>query len=366
MVRRALASSADWLARRSGVTARDERRLVRAAYAALLNRDPSDDEVAHWSGRLAEGMPWARFLTLLRNSPEAAGAGAAAFSRLDGVVEISLLADDPIPGAPLRFRASAADTVLLPSLLDTGGVWEPHMTRAVRALCAPGDRVVDAGANAGYFTVLMGALVGDAGRVLSMEPADEPRRWCEQNAALNGHGQTTVMPLALWSEPTTVQVRAVPWATTAAHVVTDPTTPLDEGEVAVDVPCTSLDALQQDGAFDDGRVSLVKLVVQGSEPQALRGMREVVARHRPAIICHVNAGCLAALGQGPRDIAREVDALGYRILMLPKDHQRAWGATLPPAADHPALGLREVPDLAALIDAAPAADDPVDIVALPR
>lgn len=366
MLRRVLAPAADWIARRSGVTARDERRLVRAAYAAILNRDPTDDEVAHWSGRLGEGMPWARFLTLLRNSPEAAEAGASALARLDGTVEISLLADDPIPGTPLRFRASAADTVLLPSLLDTAGVWEPHMTRAVRALCGPGDRAVDAGANSGYFTVLMGALTGDAGRVVALEPADEPRRWCEQNTTLNRQGATTVLPLALWSEPTTLQVRTVPWATTAAHVVTDPGLPLGEGEVAVDVPCTSLDALQDDGAFDDGRLALVKLVVQGSEPQALRGMREVAARHHPAIICHVNAVCLDALGQGPADIARELDALGYRMLMLPKDHQRAWAAALPAAPEHLALGLREVTDLPGLIAASPAADDPVDLVALPR
>ena len=365
MLRRVLAPAADWIARRSGVTARDERRLVRAAYAAVLNRDATDDEVAHWAGRLAEGMPWSRFLTLLRNSPEAADAGASALARLDGTVEISLLVDEPIPGAPLRFSASAADSVLLPSLLDTGGVWDPHMTRAVRALCGPGDRAVDAGANSGYFTVVMGALVGAAGRVMALEPADEPRRWCERNALLNGHAGTTVMPLALWSEPTTLQVRAVPWATTAAHVVTDPTVPLGEGEVATDVPCTSLDALQADGAFDGGRLALVKLVVQGSEPQALRGMREVAARHRPAIICHVNAVCLGALGQGPADIARELHAMEYRVLMLPKDHQRDWAATLPPAPDHPGLGLREVPDLAALIAAAPAADDPVDLVALP-
>lgn len=366
MLRRALAPAADWIARRSGVTARDERRLVRAAYAAILTRDPSDDELAHWTGRLDEGMPWARFLTLLRNSPEAAEAGASALARLDAELEISLLADQPIAGAPLRFRASAADTVLLPSLLDAGGVWEPHMTRAVRALCAPGDRAVDAGANSGYFTVLMGALTGDAGRVVALEPADEPRRWCERNAALNGHGSTRVLPLALWSEPTTLQVRAVPWATTAAHVVTDPSTPLGEGEVPTDVPCTSLDALQGEGVFDGGRLSLVKLVVQGSEPQALTGMREVVARHRPAIICHVNAVCLGALGQGPSDIAAAVDALGYRVLMLPKDHQRAWAESLPAAREHPGLGLREVDDLAALVAASPAADDPVDILALPR
>lgn len=365
MLRRALAPAADWIARRSGITARDERQLVRAAYAAILNRDPSDDEVRHWAGRLGEGMPWSRFLTLLRNSPEAAEAGTAALSRLDGVVEISLLSDDPLPGTPLRFRASAADTVLLPSLLDAGGVWEPHMTRAVRALCAAGDRAVDAGANSGYFTALMGGAVGPGGRVVALEPADEPRRWCEANAALNGHRWTTVLPLALWSEPTTLQVRAVPWATTAAHVVTDPATPLGEGEVATDVPCTSLDALQDEGAFDDGALTLVKLVVQGSEPQALRGMREVTRRHHPAIICHVNAGCLEALGQGPTDIAREIDALGYRMLMLPKDHQRGWSTQFPPASDHPALGLREVGDLAAVVAASPAADDPVDIVAIP-
>lgn len=281
-------SFADWAARRSGLAARDDRRLVRAAYAALLNRDPSPDELAHWCDRLAGGMTAARFLTLVRNSAEATAQGTASPAALDGLVEVTIAGHADLPGAPLRFQADAGDTVILPSLLDTGGVWEPHMTRAVIALAEEGTTMIDGGANAGYLSV-----------------------------------------------------RVVPWATTAGHIATDRAVPLAEGEVAVDVPCTSIDALAADGALGDTRVSLVKLVVQGSEPQALRGMREVAARHRPAVICHVNPQCLGQLGQGPSAISDELRALGYAMAMLPKDHQREWAAGFP------------------------AADDPVDILALP-
>lgn len=358
-------SFADWAARRSGLAARDDRRLVRAAYAALLNRDPSPDELAHWCDRLAGGMTAARFLTLVRNSAEATAQGTASLAALDGLVEVTIAGHADLPGAPLRFQADAGDTVILPSLLDTGGVWEPHMTRAVIALAEEGTTMIDGGANAGYFSVLMGAIAGPRGRVVAVEPAPDARRWCERNAAVNSHPWTTVVDAGLWSEPTTLQVRVVPWATTAGHIATDRAVPLAEGEVAVDVPCTSIDALAADGALGDTRVSLVKLVVQGSEPQALRGMREVAARHRPAVICHVNPQCLGQLGQGPSAISDELRALGYAMAMLPKDHQREWAAGFPAAGSHPALGLRRVDDLDALVRGNPAADDPVDILALP-
>ena len=45
------------------------------------------------------------------------------------------------------------------------------------------------------------------------------------------HG--SVLPVGLWDQPATLQIRVVEGATTAAHLVTDPALPLAPGEVAV-------------------------------------------------------------------------------------------------------------------------------------
>ncbi len=358
--------AADRVARASGLSAHEDRRLIRAAYAGLLGREPGDDEVAHWQRQLADGMTWARFITLMRTAPEFAGGQLKAIAALDGAVEVALVGGAPVGGRRVRFRTAAADTVVLPSLLDNDGWWEHHVTRALMALVRPGDVVVDGGANAGYMTVMAGALAGPTGQVVGVEPADEPRAWCQANLELNQMTHGSVLPVGLWDAPATLQIRVVEGATTAAHLVTDPSLPLAPGEVAVDdIACTSLDALAAEGAFDATRLRVVKLVVQGAEPRALRGMRDIADTAPPFIICHVNPRCLAALGHSPTDIADALDDLGYRLTILPKQRQQDWFAHLPMCDDFPELTLREVTDLPAAMAAVPTQDDPVELLAIP-
>ncbi len=339
--------------------------MILAAYAALLGREPSEQEISHWAGRMTDGMTWPRFLTLMRNAPEFTGSSLGHLAELSGEVELDLVGGDEINGDALRFRAPAGESVILPSLIDNAGQWEPHITRAMRAIVHPGDTVVDAGANSGYFTVLAGALTGPQGTVLALEPSSSAHMWCERNIALNRQRHCTALLVGLWSEEATLQIRVVEHASTAGHLATDPSAALGEGEVAFDVPCTSLDALAGEGRIVPEKLGLVKMVVQGSEPWALRGMRAVASRHRPPIICHVNIGCLQALGAQPHDIATEFDTLGYRMHVLPKDHQRDWFGALAQTADHPELGLRRVTDLDAMMKALSITDDPIDLLALP-
>lgn len=53
------------------------------------------------------------------------------------------------------------------------GYYEPQETALVRSILRPGMNFVDVGANWGYFTLLAASLVGERGRVLSLEP--DPR-----------------------------------------------------------------------------------------------------------------------------------------------------------------------------------------------
>jgi len=48
--------------------------------------------------------------------------------------------------------------------------YEPHVTAVVRKLVRPGHTFLDLGANIGYFTLLAASLVGESGKVISVEP----------------------------------------------------------------------------------------------------------------------------------------------------------------------------------------------------
>lgn len=69
-------------------------------------------------------------------------------------------------------------------LLD--GYWEMWLTELLTDLVKPGMKVVDVGANLGYFSLLMADLVGPAGQVHAFEPNTDLARRMTQSLAING------------------------------------------------------------------------------------------------------------------------------------------------------------------------------------
>lgn len=65
------------------------------------------------------------------------------------------------------------------------GTWESRQSRAVRRLVRRGAVCVDAGANAGWYTLLLSRIVGPGGLVFSFEPHPTAFAQLEENLALN-------------------------------------------------------------------------------------------------------------------------------------------------------------------------------------
>lgn len=81
------------------------------------------------------------------------------------------------------------------------GVWESWLTVFMAARIKPGMRVVDAGANHGYYTVLFADLVGPGGRVAAIEPNPRTAAFLRQTIAVNGYdGRVEMFEKALVEE----------------------------------------------------------------------------------------------------------------------------------------------------------------------
>lgn len=89
-------------------------------------------------------------------------------------------------------------------------------------------------------------------------------------------------------------------------------TTIDTGNTEGRVQVYTLDALPVDVV--DGSSALIKIDVEGMEPEVLRGGAELIERLRPVMLIEVNRAALAARGSTPGALLDMIRSLGYEVL----------------------------------------------------
>jgi FkbM family methyltransferase len=151
--------------------------------------------------------------------------------------------------------------------------WHEHDMTVFRSLIAPGQTVIDVGANMGFVTAMFASLVGDQGRVLSFEPSPVVFAKLKQTIAANGLAQVTPFNVGCGASTSTASLSRVGPSSGNASM-------LGEGSDATEVQIVRLDDVPE---VVDSRVSLLKIDTEGYEPEVLAGATALVRRDRPII-----------------------------------------------------------------------------------
>jgi FkbM family methyltransferase len=92
-----------------------------------------------------------------------------------------------------------------------GGVWETSDTEAFKRLLRPGARVVDVGANLGWYSLVAAPLIGAEGRLYAVEPNPELAALVQASLRTNGFGGfSTVFQVAVGDAPGVVELVSRP------------------------------------------------------------------------------------------------------------------------------------------------------------
>jgi FkbM family methyltransferase len=222
-------------------------------------------------------------------------------------------------GAPLL--APADDLSITPSLVLHGGFEQPLERYLLRTL-RQGDRVMDLGANFGVHTVLMAHRVGPTGHVLAYEAVPDLAALLRDNLTMNTvMPHCTVVERAAWSGRATLRFTA-----TAKYRGNGSIRPKDADylarygadlftEITVDAESPAEHAML-------GPFALVKMDVEGAEPEVLTGM-----------------DALIRAGQVRRIVLEYLDwVLGQdaerRLLAILGDYERTLGARFARLDEH--------------------------------
>jgi len=228
-----------------------------------------------------------------------------------------------------------------------GGTWENGSTKAFKNLLRPGARVLDVGANLGWYALVAAPVVGPTGRVFAVEPNPGLARLVHDSLATNGFGGfCRVFQVAVSDAPGVVDLVARPGAPggghirSAVHEVREPSTP-----AAVRVASVRLDDLL---AGEAGPIDVVKMDIEGWEGMAIRGMAGILDRS-PALRMLVEWSPMQDSTPAPRaETAAFLSAKGYLPFRIAGD------GALSAAGWDAVLGDRRLANLVLL-----KADDPI-------
>ena len=188
------------------------------------------------------------------------------------------------------------------------GAYEPDQTEWFKQCLGPGNAVVDVGASFGYYTTLGSSLVGPAGKVFAFEPSPLASRVIEEAIEESGIGNVTLTKAAVGSQSGS----AFLFLPTTPDLHSPSILESDSTYVPVKVPVIALDFFEP--LRNIPRVKLVKIDVEGYEPNVLDGMDRLIKETRiENIMCEFNSGWLRRNSTTPKQLLERFMDLGYSV-----------------------------------------------------
>ena len=173
-------------------------------------------------------------------------------------------------------------------------------------LVGQGATAIDIGANLGYYTRPLSAIVGDAGHVYAVEPVPVIFDVLKRNVA--GRKNVTLLNYALGNEERTIEmandsVAAAGYFGTGRNFVSD-------GELSGEAIKFSAEMRRGSVLFAGlERVDFIKCDIEGYERVVIPEMRAIIERHHPTVLIETD-------GDTRHEIIEMFTQMGYRAYML--------------------------------------------------
>ena len=151
------------------------------------------------------------------------------------------------------------------------GTPDPHEMAFLERYLRPGDKVIDAGANVGIYTLFLASLVGPKGRILAFEPDPKAAGRLRENIELNRLANVTVRQAAVSDFIGTADFTQGADTGNALYSVRTYDQPPQQVEV------TTFDAEIRD------KFVVCKMDVEGAELPALKGAAQLLAVKNPPV-----------------------------------------------------------------------------------
>ena len=183
------------------------------------------------------------------------------------------------------------------------GVYEPLETEIVKSIVKPGNICLDIGANIGYYTVLMSKL---GGRVWAFEPEPSNVELLRKNVEINNI-YAHIFDIAISNESGDKEL----YLSDASHGMHRMYNSIHTRNTPIKINAGQIDR------FEFPKVDFVKMDVEGTEMDVLKGMINTINRCRPKMMIEFHPPTLIEYGTDPEQLYNLLKRLGYNIYLIP-------------------------------------------------
>lgn len=193
--------------------------------------------------------------------------------------------------------------------LATKGIWEESETELIKKIVSDGDVVLDLGANIGYYTMIFAKLIGPKGKVFAFEPEPNNFELLKKNLTINGYQNSTIEDAAVSDENGEIKLylsegRATNHRTFHSKSVS---------KNFVVVKKVKLDDYFKNNPIRK-RISFVKMDVEGSELDALKGMTSILNENKNIkILIEFAPQNIREFGAQPSDLLKILRNHGFSL-----------------------------------------------------
>jgi FkbM family methyltransferase len=218
---------------------------------------------------------------------------------------------------------SVRDSVVGRSMVEKGR-YESHFTDHFCSCLAPETRFLDVGANIGYYSLLAASRC-PAGRVYSFEPDANNYDLLEKSVAYNGfENLVEAYPYAVSDRNETLTLSDL--GNEPNYGARFTTKSPEELRKITDAGLREVRAVKLDDFLGDKPVDLVKMDIEGFEPHAIRGMQDLLRRHRPVLFLEFAPINLRLFGDTtPEAFLEDLISRGYEVRVIRKSRTLAFG-----------------------------------------
>ena len=161
------------------------------------------------------------------------------------------------------------------------GSWEPEVVRSIQDHVHSGTRVLDIGAQSGFYSLLLSRLVGPEGTVFAFEPLPANFRILEENLRLNSIQNVMIRREAVSDFSGNI---SFDFPREEVSLIAGPLLPSDNLGT-FQVPAISLDEfVRQTG----GPIHFIKMDVEGAETAVLRGAVQTLKAFHPSMVVELH------------------------------------------------------------------------------